>query len=760
MPQGPLSDLRVVDFGHHVAGPLASLMLAEQGADVVHVEAPGGSAYSELRDAFLNRSKRRVALDLKSAGDLEIARRLVASADVVIENFRPGVLERLGIDLGSARAADPGLITCSIPGFGRTDPRSGLRGFEGVVQAATGNWQPRAGEEPKGWDWDRPTFSALPIASHIAAYLAATSVVMAAIARRRSSLGQHVEVPLFDAMFTLIGHSGAYVDSAGLRQPRGIHQRGAGAFRCLDGRYVQFDTSSPRHLTWFARAAGLLGSVERDLLDLSRNTDPEVNERLHACLRELFLTRPAAYWEELGNEAGAAMGFVRTPAEWISTEQAVASGAVVHVEDPLLGPLWSAGAPVRLGGFGDQPVAPRHPPGADNGDVLDELDRLGPRLRPEGMENGLEKALSGVRVLDLGLALAAPTCGRILSEFGAEVVKLNAPNAGVGGYLNRGKDSVLVDLDSLEGQEVYWRLVESSDVVVENFSPGTAERLGIGPDEVRARRPEVVYTSISCYGRTGPWARHRGWERQGQAVTGIMERTELPSVLGPYNIVDIGTGILASFGTALALYDRQRSGEGQLVCASLAQTATYHQSSFMFDFADHVPSEPRGYETLGLGPLQRYYQASDGWFFLGARQGDLGALGELTGRSDLGDLPGPELEKVLEGFFASRSASSWAAELDSVGVAAQRAVSVAELMKDETVRARGLSVTQEVEGAGSCTMPGVSPQLSGTPCAPGEPPHRPGSDARHVLEAVGLGERLEHLERAWVVRTADLPPAW
>src|SRR5206468_8162448 len=144
--------------------------------------------------------------------------------------------------------------------------------------------------------------------------LAGTGIVMALIARQRSGHGQRIEVPLFNAMFTLLGHSGAYVNARGWRAPGGIHGRGAGAYRCADGKYVQFDTSSPRHLTWFARAAGL--TVEcAELLDLDKSLEPKVNERLHARLRDLFLTRSAAEWEEIGNRAGAAIGWARTVKE-------------------------------------------------------------------------------------------------------------------------------------------------------------------------------------------------------------------------------------------------------------------------------------------------------------------------------------------------------------------------------------------------------------------------------------------------------------
>jgi crotonobetainyl-CoA:carnitine CoA-transferase CaiB-like acyl-CoA transferase len=762
---GPLAGLRVVDFGQYVAGPLAAVLLADQGADVIHVDPPGGPRMAGVTDAFLNRGKRRAILDLKQPGGLAAARRLASAADVVIENFRPGVLTRLGLDLDAIRRESPALITCSLPGFGADDPRAGVRGYEGVIAAATANCTPRPGEEPAGWDWERPTYSALPLASSFAAYLAGVSIVMALIARRRTGRGQRIEVPLFDAMFTLIGHNGAFANERGLRPPRPIHGRGAGAFRCRDGRYVQFDTSSARHLSWFARAAGLLGRLEPELLDLASNARPEVNERLHAALRAEFLTRTAAEWEEIGNAAGAAIGFVRTPAEWIGTEHARRANAVARVTDPELGAIWCAGLPVALSEFPDPPVRPRRPAGADTAAVLAELD--GQPARPghapvsaAGSEPGLAQPLSGIRVLDLGLALAGPTCGRILAEFGADVLKVGNPAAGVGGYLNRGKESLLLDLGTLAGQEVYWRLVEHADVVLENFSPGTAGRLAIGYDEVRARRPDAVYTSISCYGLGGPWTSWRGWERQGQAVTGIMERTGLPSVLGPYNIVDIGAGILGAFATALALYRRQSTGGGQLASASLAQSATYHQALFMFDFPGYQPGEPRGYFALGEGPLQRYYRAADRWFFLAARTEDIAALAAVTRQPELAHRAGAALEAALEAAFAADNADAVVARLTDAGVAAHVVVPLADLMADALVRARGLSVTQEVTGAGSCTMPGVSPRLSDTPALAGRPPRRPGEDAREVLASVGLADRLDALERGWVVRSTDLPAAW
>src|SRR5215212_1617256 len=134
---GALDGVRVVDFGQYIAGPLAAVMLSDQGADVVHVDPPGGPRWKTDADAFLNRGKRRISLDLKQPDDLDVAVRLLDGADVVIENFRPGVMDRLGLGSEAMRQRNPRLIYCSLPGFAKDDPRAGMRAWEGIVDAAT-----------------------------------------------------------------------------------------------------------------------------------------------------------------------------------------------------------------------------------------------------------------------------------------------------------------------------------------------------------------------------------------------------------------------------------------------------------------------------------------------------------------------------------------------------------------------------------------------------------------------------------------------
>ncbi len=754
---GALDGIRVIDFGQYISGPLAAVMLADQGAEVIHVDPPGGPRWKHASDAFFNRGKQRITLDLKSDEGLSTARKLIAGADVVIENFRPGVMERLGLGAETCCESNPQLIYCSLPGFAADDSRAQIQAWEGILHAATDNSTPRVGEEPEGWDWSRPFYSAVPLASNFAAFLGATGIVLALIARHRSGRGQRVEVPMYDAMFTLIGHSGAYVNEKGLHPPAPIHMRGSGAFRCSDGKYVQFDTSSARHLVWFAREAGIT-NWGPDLLDIDRLKDQAANQQLHARLRELFLTRTAYEWEEIGNRAGAAIGWCRSVAEWIANEHARQIGAVVEVDDPELGPTWMAGLPVQLSATPAKVRGPRHRLDEDRNAILGSLDSP-PRTSTPGPEPNLQHPLEGVKVLDLCVALAGPTCGRLLLEYGADVIKISAPQQGVGGYLNRGKRSVLLDLSSFEAQKVFWKLVEEADVVIENLSPGTADRLGIGYEEVSVRRPNIVYTSLSAYGHSGPWTNRRGWERQGQAVAGIMERTGEPnSVLGPYNLADIGTGVMGSFATCLALYHRFRTGEGQRAFASLAQTCTYHQTPYMLEYEGQVADEPRGYDALGTGPLNRYYRASDAWFFVATPAENVAALTQVVGLEDVNDAA--KLEAALEGHFATQPAEAWVQRLCEAGISAHRVTPVADVMRDGSARKRGLSISQLVDEVGETTAPGISIRLSRTPLRAGDPPRRPGSDAAEILREIGMEDELPSLSRRWVLQTDDLPKPW
>ncbi|CAI8046316.1 CoA-transferase/lyase DddD [Geodia barretti] len=475
--QGALRDVRVVEFGQYIPGPLLGMLLAEQGADVIKVERPGGDpARTEPAFATWNRSKRSVELDLKSADGLAQAQELINWADVLIENFRPGVADRLGIGYGPL-AATPASSTapCLV---------SGVPGM------------------------DEPLFLPLPSASNFAAIIGSVSVAMALIARQRTGRGQRIEVPLHSAMFAAMGrHLSNFHDISPpdlFTLPRNVmsHQ-----YECADGRYVQNHGMYQRFASQFLQAAGRPEWIE-DLEDLyGADVSPDTIELWRDRVTNLFREKTAKEWEDAIAETGGACTVCKTVDEWLVHEHAIAGGMVVEVDDAEHGTMKQPGPPTRL--RGTPGPAPRRAPtlGEHTQSALAEIRAAPPGQRFDSREEILA-ALQGVRVLDLCIVLAGPTCGRTLGEFGADVIKIDDPSRpyDYGGNLdvNRGKRSIQIDLKKSEGRDVFRKLLETADVVVENNRKGAMARMGIGYDEVRKRKPDIVYASTNASATTAP----------------------------------------------------------------------------------------------------------------------------------------------------------------------------------------------------------------------------------------------------------------
>jgi crotonobetainyl-CoA:carnitine CoA-transferase CaiB-like acyl-CoA transferase len=544
----PLEGIRVVDFGQYIAGPLTAMLLADQGADVTHVDPPGGPRWTSRANATLNRGKRCTELNLRDAQDLDRAREAVASADVLIENFRPGVMDRLGLGHSATLTANSRLIYCSLPGFASDHPRAQEPGWEGVIGAATDMYR-----------GDPPQVTPIPISSHFAAFQAAVSIAMALIARERDGLGQRIEVPLFDATFAAIGAHGLFVDGA----PSGVRPDDfwTGLFECADQRWVQVSAATPRFRRYLAEALQLEDWLAEGLFDVDRLT---ASAALQADVRQrqvaLFMSRPAQAWEDFGGEIGVPIIKCRSTAEWVGIEHARTAGIVREVDGTL-----QPGAPIRMGDVTPDAARPR------------EL-----RLQPGA-------ALAGLRVLDLTQVLAGPTAGRTLAEFGADVVKVNNPHEEGAGIhfsrhryhtdVNRGKRSILLDLKTVQGQCVLREMIERADVVLQNFRPDAAERLGVRYEDVRAIHPEIVYVTVSAFGQPGPWTGWPGYEVQAQAAAGLRYSRSGRPTGQPFAVNDYGTGLMGAFVAALGVFQRQRSGTGQAVEAALACTATILQSA-------------------------------------------------------------------------------------------------------------------------------------------------------------------------------------
>ena len=766
--QGALRGVRVVEFGQYIPGPLLGMLLASQGADVIKVERPGGDpARSEPAFATWNRSKRSVELDLKTADGQKKAHELISWADVLVENFRPGVADRLGIGYGSTKD-NPGLVYCSVPGFGEDSPHRNDRGWEPLVGAATGAHEGLPG-------MNEPLFLPLPSASNFAAIIGSVSVAMALIARQRTGKGQRIEVPLHSAMFAAMGrHLSRFhdINPPDLFQlPRNVmsHQ-----YECADGRYVQNHGMYQRFASQFLRAAGRPEWIE-DLEDLyGTDVRPETIEMWRERVTNLFKEKTAKEWEDAIAETGGACTICKTVDEWLVHEHALAAGMVVEVDDAEYGRMKQPDAPVRLRGT-PGPAPARAPKlGEHTASALADVRAAAPKSAPTGGESILS-ALEGVRVLDLCLVLAGPTCGRTLGEFGADVIKIDDPGRpyDFGGNLdvNRGKRSIHIDLKKDEGREVFWKLLETADVVVENNRKGSIARLGLGYEEVRKRRPDIVYASLNAFGYDGPWSGRPGWEQLAQATTGIQVRRggrdAAPQLL-PYPMNDYATGLLGAYSVALALHERNRTGRGQSVDGGLALTACMLQSPYFLDYEGYQRSDPEGLGVRGLSALSRLYRASDGWFYLHCPDdatwngiADLPEFSHLAGDSRFASPTSrtqndKALAESLTLVFATNSREHWIERIAGTGASAIENISIPDFHDDPHVRKAGLVVSREHPAFGRADHLGVVARLSGTPARVGRPTPKLGAETDEILAEAGYAAAdIEALKSAGAVVQAD-----
>jgi crotonobetainyl-CoA:carnitine CoA-transferase CaiB-like acyl-CoA transferase len=730
-----LDGVRVIDFGQYVAGPMAAMLLADQGADVIRLEVPGGPRMDSPANATYNRGKRSIVLDLKSPADRETARKLVSTADVVIENFRPGVMDRLGLGAEPMTAANPRLIYCSLPGFAADDPRANVRAWEGVVGAATTTY-------PRNPQSGKPIYTPLPFSSSYAAFLGAVSIAMALNARERDGIGQVVEVPLFDATYAALGYRGQRVhnaapgDDVATRMARmmGVTRQ----FECKDGRWFMYHAGNKNAPDFFA-------FTEASWLTPGANASPEeIREKTEA----LFKTKTAAEWEAICEQVATEGSICRTSSEWLHNEHALGSKIVIHSEDAHLGSVTGPGINVRMSETPGHIRGPRPAPDQHRAEVLREVATAQPPA-PASVDQTMRAALDGVKVVDLCIVLAGPTCGRTLAEFGADVVRIDSPHRdGVVFHtdINRGKRSLLMDLKTPEGLEIFWKLVDQADVVVQNFRKGVADRLGVGYEAVKARKPDIVYASLNTYGQVGPWANRPGHEQIAQAASGMQERYggDGRPVLAPFAANDYGTGFMGAYGVALALLHRKKTGQGQHVDTALAYTATMLQSLYLQEYGGKTWDEARGQDALGSGKLNRAYEASDGWFFLAARESDL--------CGDYAPWLRDAAESDMENAFSGMTVAAAIEKLNAAGAGAHAIIQDARvLMDDPWAQSHGLSITRDHDGQGPVTTIGPSPRLSRTPPVPGRPAPIPGTDAASILADIGMSGDLDRLVKAGVV---------
>ena len=353
-------------------------------------------------------------------------------------------------------------------------------------------------------------------------------------------------------------------------------------------------------------------------------------------------------------------------------------------------------------------------------------------------------ALEGVRVLDLCIILAGPTCGRTLSEYGADVIKVDpehrVPSLTPWLDVGRGKRSICLNITKDTGLDAFYKLADTADVVLTGFRKGVAERLGIGYDQLSERNPGIVYAAINAFGQDGPWAMRPGFDQNAQAATGMQLRNggdDGEPGPPPYTFNDYGTGIMAAYGVILALLERERTGRGQKIDTSLAYTASTFSSAYMIDYEGFEPDEISGPEAKGSGPFSRLYRTSDGWLALSAEL-DVERV-RLLALDPFAGIAESNLTDELEPVFASRSTSEWMHTLSGAGVPAAPHRTLEDTRSDPYSRDKGLIVSDRHAAFGNVEHAGAAQRLSSTPAHTGTSPVF-GGDTEAVLIELGYSQ--------------------
>ncbi|WP_396912206.1 CoA transferase [Mycolicibacterium sp.] len=735
----PLSGFRVIDFGQYIAGPATAMILCDLGADVIRVDPPGGPRWDSPATSTLNRGKRSIVLNLKDPGDQAVARRLVESADVVVENFRPGVMDRLGLGADLVRAADPRLVYLSMPGFSSLDPRRALPAWEGIVLSATGGYTDMGlNRVLMGIN---PSYTPLPLASAYAAALGALAVSVALYDRESSGVGDHIEVPLTDAVLEGLAYNSLRVDGL---QDRYLSQRELEierrrrcgepmdlgyeqlqelldpfyrSFRCADGRMFYHCCPAHRtHATTALKQLGLWNDVKDEIPLHDPYTDQDQwpagqdctllayplsaawSRKLAEPMKTVFASRTSDEWEALYDNARIPGAAHRSSSEWMHSEHARAAALMVEVDDPRYGRLLRPGPVVWT--EASAPILSQAPvPDADRAAIVESLDARKSHIPPERRGPSIP-ALRGVRILDLTNVIAGPTIGSTLARFGATVTKIDPTvptfdpyhNIVVGLNANRGKRSALVDLKTPAGRQILDRLIENSDVVTFNGVTRQMRELGLEPVRIRAINPAIAIVRIDAYGgqRQGPRSEVPGYDDNVQACTGIMTRfggAETPEEHAHLGTIDALAGFLGGAAAVIALLQQQRHGTSDVARVSLAAAGQFLQVPFMYDHPNRAPfDEPSGRAAKGERASYRCYPASDGWLFLAGRSDDLERLRTI---SEFAELPteadDAELVEQLSAVFECKPVDHWCQVLDGTAFAVHRVEDIADLKQRNTV---------------------------------------------------------------------------
>ncbi|MCP5065765.1 MAG: CoA transferase [bacterium] len=752
---GPLAGLRVVELSTEITGPYAGKLLADAGADVLKVESPSGdplrrwtASNQQLAEHesgalfhYLNASKRGIVADLEDQADRDLVRRLVADADIAIESFGPSGALTHGLDWQTVHAENPHATLVSISAWGGAGPWAERPSTEFTLQAATGSTAHR-GLPSRG-----PVGSGGRIGEWIPGVYAAVGGLTSWLSARQTGLGQHVDLSIFECLCLCMT---IYHDLNSQFFPGPLPQAvDTPSIEPAKDGWVGLCTITGQQWKDFC---GLIGQPE--LAEDQRFYDAKarmehidyIHEIIHAYTREHTV-----------DEIVELMSLARIPANPLGNGKTLLEmdhlkERGIFIENPE--GFQQPRPPYRLGSdertLSVQP-APRL--GQHTDEIRAELARPS-RALPEG---GGPLPFEGLRVLDLTAFWAGPVGTSYLAELGADVIKLESiqrPDAMrfAGSVMNEAmwefnpihhgcnssKRDLTLHLDSEEGMALAKRLMARADVIVENFSPRVMENWGLDWETIHGLNPRTILVRMPSFGLDGPWRDRVGFAMNIEQVSGLAWLTgydDLPLVVR--GACDPMGGQHAVFALLLALEERRRTGEGQLVEVPLMEPAlniTAEQvieRSAYGEFLEREQNRGPAAAPQGVYPCsdRDEMDASPGWVAIAVATPEhwealRRALGdpEWARNPDLATAEGRRashdaIDEELRRWTSTHTRQQAASILRAAGVPAEECINSHMLVPNPQLEQRGFFQVMDHSLAGPVRYPGLPMRFSGLPRA-------------------------------------------
>jgi len=620
---GILDGIRVVDMSSAIAGPVACMLLAEVGADVVKVEtAQPGRDRAEPGFRTWNRSKRSVALDLSTEEGRRQLQQLLGAADVFVHALGPTAATAAGLDDASLATRHPNLIVTSVLSWPANHPDADRPVDETLAMARLGVF-----DEQPAWLREGPTFVRFPLGSWGAVYTAASGIVARLISRGRTGLAGPAHTSLVQGALVPMGMHWARAETPAPALAAGMPKENRGSqatiFECSDGQWIHV-MGNPMQVP---RVAEFVSAYADEGPVPFASTHPQIQWNNPAsALVANFRAAPAREWlEELWANDVPVQPCLPFGAIF-DDEQARINEYIVDFDDPIEGRVAMGGKPLTVSpAQAIRGPAPDH--GAHTTEVLAEW--TGPSSVPPGDASPTRYPLEGVRVLDLGNYLAGPYAPQMLADLGADVVKLEAatgdamrPVTWSFAGCQRGKRGLALDLKSPDSRPALEAAIRWADVVHHNLRMPAARRLGLDYESVRRIKPDIVFCHTSSYGPSGPRADWPGYDQLFQAQCGwevAGAGTGNPPMWHRFGFMDHQCAMSSTVATLLALYHRDRTGEGQAVAGSLLGAGSLTVSeTFRRTDGTLVPRPILDSLQTGVSAGRRIVALDDGWIALAA----------------------------------------------------------------------------------------------------------------------------------------------